>query len=944
MNADGSLIYNLPTNEVGEFLLTVKEASGQKLVLAQIPFSIVGNDDLRPALLSSKQLPKAKLHIKTDKNNYKGGETAEIMLTSPYAGVALITLERDFVAKHIFVKVPMGHSMHKLEIPQDFIGRGYIQVIMGRDPKSDNIFLQAQSVAMASISVSTDKRSIPLKIITVQKVKPGEILTFNVQNTEKKPTKAIVYAVDEGVLQLSIYKTPDPLNYLLLDRALEVQTAQLFDSIMVGSEKIMKRLSAFGGGASNKDAFAAMLGTFQNPFKRNQEAPFTWWSGVVEIPAEGLDFQVPIPDYYNGSIRIMAIAQTEEGLGSTSNNAIAIGDQVLSPQMPSMAALGDSFTGALAITNTTSEEQELSLTMEIASESQTKDITFTGLPQSIILKAKEEKVLPFNVIIGQEPGKASLNFRTKDANGNTFERQAHLSIRPASIKKYTHKNLTLNQSSNINLDRTLLPFDAETSLTLSQIPIPLLKSGLDYLQNYPYTCVEQIISKAFPLAVLQNTPLKDELLGDRSYLNQENLEKALKNAHNTLLSAYSSYNGISLWADRFAPDLFLTAYAADYLLTLKEANLPIPPGFIPQLFNTLERQINKSPNSMESLRAYAYAAWVLARAGYVVSEQLELCELYISKNNIKESDVANTLMAGAYRAIFMEKEALNHLHKVKNDAPKNWTSTSNMFDLLAQYGLHAVVMAKHFPSEFQKAIPFLQDAFTEGLNSTHATLGASFSTLGLLEILKSSAKQEQNMQDLEVACTNYSGDNQDAFANSFSNLYTLEAPNCTSFNIKLPRGQKVFAQIQEYGYDAKLPTTNHSKGINLKKTYTNISKESPLENNIEQGDVLRVDLDISLQEKAELPIVLLDLLPGGFELVLNHENDTNSAYNLSLSREEDRVIAYIDANKENRRITYHLRAISKGDFALPAAQAEGLFDRNLNANTTSSRINVVEAE
>ncbi len=944
VNQDGSLIYNLPTQEVGEFLLTVKEAKDNGLVLARVPFSIVGNDDLRPALLSAQELPSAKLHIKTDKKSYQGGDVAKVMLTAPYAGVALLSLERDKVSSYKWIKIPMGNSLHELNIPKDFVGRGYIQVLMGRDPKSDEIFLQSQGFAMSSIIVNAENRKIPLKIDVPDEVQPGKPLNFKLENTAGKATKAIVYAVDEGILQLSTYSTPKPLDYLLFDRALEVATAQLFDRIMPSSEKIMKRLSAFGGDYFAKDAFSALLGTFQNPFKRGLEAPLTWWSGVIDIPVGGIELQIPIPSYYNGNVRIMAIAQTDHEVGSLAENVIVQAEQVLTPQLPSTVSLGDNFEAALAIANTTDTPIKLALELNLDEQSQTKDLSFTNFPKSISLEAKEEKVIAFQINIGNMPGSATINFRAKDENNQLTERKAYLSVRPATLPSHTQKSLTLNQSMAINLNRQMLPYNAQTSITLSPIPMPLLNSSLNYLQNYPYNCVEQIVSKAFALAALKNTSLYQEVLAGIPSINEESLEKNMDRAYSAIISAYSSYSGVSMWTDRSAPDIFLTAYVADYLLTLKDANLPVPPSLMPQLFDTLERRINQSPNSIESLRAYAYASWVLARAGYVVSQQLEMCASYLERYEIENSDVSHSLMAGAYKAIFMEEEAQKYLAKVKGDAPKSWENSSDMFDLLAQYGLHATVLAKHFPQEFTKAIPFLQEAFINGFNKPHATLGASMSALGLMEIIKSYANQNKNMEDVEVNCTNYAevaNNNEESFAESYSNFFQLDAPNCTRFDVKIPKGQKLFAQIQEYGYNEKMPNQVLAKGIALNRSYTNISTDLPFDGTVEQGDVLRVDIEIGLMSNSELPIVLIDLLPGGFELVLNHEDDSQPQWDLSLYREEDRVIAYVDASKKKKNITYHIRAINKGNFALPAVYAEGLFDRNLQSHGVGGQVKVV---
>ncbi len=941
MTAEGTLLWDVPTKEVGDFVLTVKmpaaTAGAKETVLAHVPFSIVGNDDLRPALKSLQSLPKAHLHIKTDKNNYSGGEMAKIMLTAPYDGVALISLERDTVVSHKWVKVNVGNSMHELEIPDNFSGRGYIQVLMGRAPESNSIFLQPQSVALAAITVNTARHLQELEITAPEKALPGKTLSWKIKNTQGKPTKAVLFAVDEGILQLSRYKTPNPLNYLLLDRALEVNTSQLFDRLMAGDKKIMQRVSAYGGDGGEND-FAAMLGTFQNPFKRKNEPPMTWWSGVVDIPAEGLDLEIPIPDYFNGSLRLMAVVNNTETVGNGQARVIIQDTQVLTPQVPVMASLGDSFQGGFAIANTTDAPITLKLNLALDQASAAKGMNFSDFPESVSLAAKEEKLIPFTAKTGKEPGEAILVFTTDDGAGTVKTRKTSMSIRPEVLPRFTQQTLIINQSTDLFSKRTLLPYDAKTSIALSPMPLPLLQSALSYLEYYPYNCVEQTLSKAYPLASLVNSPLGQELSKSLPFLNTKNIEKTFKRTQGALLTAFDSYYGMSLWEDRSEHNLFLTAYAADYVLALRDAQLPLPPGLMPQLFNTLERNINESPNTVEELRTLAYATWVLARAGYVVSKQLELFEAFIKENELDKSDIYHSLMAGSYASLYMEKEANRHLRMVIGKQAQSWEDDDGgMFDVLAQYGLHAQVLARHFPEEFQQSIAFLQASFLEGTNKPHATLGASMAARGLMEIIKNGTKS--SMDGVQLLCNNYSDGAKPStgpIAQMFDNLHMLNAPACSSFGVRLAKEQKLYAQIQEYGYDTKAPTKALEQGILVRRSYTK-SDGTALGASIVQGEVLRVDLEVSLSDKNGAPVVVVDLLPGGFELVLDHDDDTGPSSELSLRRDEDRIIAFLNAGTGAYTITYHIRAISQGDFAMPLAQAEGLFDRNLQGHTAGGK-------
>lgn len=123
-----------------------------------------------------------------------------------------------------------------------------------------------------------------LRLKAPEQVLPGSALSVSL--SARHPGKALIFAVDEGVLQLTAFATPDPLRYLLNDRALEVETRQMFDLLMPDHGQL--RIPAFGGD------MALSGGRFHNPFKRKAEPPLSWWSGIVEVGAE-TSVTIPVP-------------------------------------------------------------------------------------------------------------------------------------------------------------------------------------------------------------------------------------------------------------------------------------------------------------------------------------------------------------------------------------------------------------------------------------------------------------------------------------------------------------------------------------------------------------------------------------------------------------------------------------------------------------------------
>lgn len=194
--------FELPTQQIGDFSLSVLDKDNT--VLNQLKFSIVG----------ASQQPMAKnaeLSIKLNKTEYQSNDNIEIQITAPYTGSGLITIERDKVYAAQWFKTDTTNSVQTIHIPADFQGDGYINVAFIRDWSSPEIFISPLSYSVVPFTVNHDNHDIKIDLKTAKVSRPGEPFTINYQTD--KPGKIIVFAVDEGILQVARYETPDPLSF-----------------------------------------------------------------------------------------------------------------------------------------------------------------------------------------------------------------------------------------------------------------------------------------------------------------------------------------------------------------------------------------------------------------------------------------------------------------------------------------------------------------------------------------------------------------------------------------------------------------------------------------------------------------------------------------------------------------------------------------------------------
>ncbi|MCQ2444890.1 MAG: MG2 domain-containing protein, partial [Mailhella sp.] len=486
--ADGGPNWTIPTDLPGDFILKISDASGE--VLATAPFTVVGE-----RLRGSAETTDAGIRLHLAKTEYRAGETVEMSMTVPYDGAGLITIERDGVYAHRWFSAKAGDTVQSIAIPASFEGRGYVNVAFARAAGSRDIYLTPFACAAAPFNVGTEGRDLGLRIEAPAKSLPGEPL--KVRLTSRSAGKARVFAVDEGVLPPTRFALPDPLRHLLKDRALDVTTLQAFDLVMPDHGIMKSRIPGFGGGDAL--AAAAMAG-MQNPFKRRGEPPVAWWSGIVDVSADGTELAIPLPDWCGTTSRIMAVGSSPSLAGSARAQTVVRGNIVITPQMPLAAAPGDVFEAAVAV----SAPEDASGAVRVSMKAD-EALSIEGPAEfEIPAGTTKETIRTFRVRVNEKPGDAGILFTAVDAGGRTVERRGSMSVRPASAKA---SGLTAGIATGplaVSTPRDLIPYGAQTTLSVSTLPVPAVRGLAAFLDGWSYGCTEQLISKAFPYALLRS--------------------------------------------------------------------------------------------------------------------------------------------------------------------------------------------------------------------------------------------------------------------------------------------------------------------------------------------------------------------------------------------------------------------------------------------------------
>ena len=334
--ASGGSNFALPAQEPGDFILILRDSTGTEL--NRLAYSVDGEANVSRSLERN-----AELQVQLDKPGYAGGDAIQVSIRAPYVGSGLITIEREKVFQYQWFHTTTTSTVQKVVLQKTFEGNGYVSVQFLRDPSSDELFMSPLSYGVAPFAANLAARTQQVRLTAPREVKPGATLNIHVAPAEA--SRVVVFAVDEGILQVARYKNPDPLGYFFQKKMLQVDTTQILDLILPEFKRFMA-LAAPGGDSDG--GFSRHL----NPFNKKHKPPAAWWSGLIDVGPGGRELHYTVPDYFNGKLRIIAIAVSPKRVGVAESPTEVKGDFILTPNVPAMGPPAMSLRSALVSSTT----------------------------------------------------------------------------------------------------------------------------------------------------------------------------------------------------------------------------------------------------------------------------------------------------------------------------------------------------------------------------------------------------------------------------------------------------------------------------------------------------------------------------------------------------------------------------------------------------------------
>ena len=918
---------NLPLESAapGYFAYVVTDSAGQRL--ARLEYHVAGDANLTRTLEKD-----AQLQIALSRNDYAAGDDIQMQIQAPYTGSGLITIERDKVYAWHWFHTTTTSSTQKIKLPAGIEGNAYVHVAFIRDPGSDEIYTSPLSYGVQPFSVNLDARRNPIHLEVPDQVKPGD--TLRIGYSTEKPARIVVFAVDEGILQVAAYHTPNPLMHFFQKRSLEVSTTQILDLIM--PEIRRSDLDAAPGGDQG-----SALGRHLNPFQRKGDKPVVYWSSILDSDATAHELQYTVPEYFNGTLKVMAVAVANDSIGVTENRTVVRGDFVLSPNAPTTVTPGDEFDVSVGVANNLAGSgPKAQLVVKLKTD---PALQVMGEPaETLTIAESHEDAAHFHVKTLDQLGAASLEFTVTRGTASAH-RHIDLSVRPATPYMTTLVAGTLKHTSkDVPIDRNLYPEYRTLEASTSLVPLSLAHGLVSYLANYPYACTEQIVSQAMPALLLAQRP-EFGYVKAQPGADLEGLVNELRVRQNDR-GAYRLWPGGNLVVE------FVSLYAQHFLIEAAARGQSVPGSLIENGNAYLREIASRDGDNLAEERDSAYAIYLLVRQGQVMSTQAmalrkRLTERYKGQ---WEQDMAAAWLGAAYKLMHQDRDAEKAIAVIRFGELQRDRLPYD--DPMTRDGFLLYVLSKHFPERLPSMPAMAMETLATQISAnTYNSLSAGTTLLGLTAYVEAThadtapqlaireVLRDKSVRSLELPATLMP---KVPFTDTAQALRFTSGTDLNAFYL-----------VNQSGFDRTPPKVAIVKGLEILREYTDDSGHPMTE--VKMGSEVAVHLKLrAVGTQASIAqVAAVDLLPGGFELVIPAGNDStcffcsagSTAPNINYADpREDRVVFYGTLTSDVQEVIYRIKATNIGTYTIPPAYAEAMYDRNRVARSVAGTIKVVK--
>jgi alpha-2-macroglobulin len=923
VNGKAVFVFQAGYNNWGRYLIKVTDkTSGHaagKVVYVDWPgyFRMPGGEKQAAAMLT----------MTTDKNLYKVGEKVRLTLPTSPDGRALVTIETGSgVLKSFWVPTTKGTTDISFVATEAMSPNCYAYVTLIQPHAQTKNDLPIRLYGVIAVPVENPGTHLKPVISMHNELEPGKEVTISVNEATGKPMTYTLAMVDEGLLDLTRFKTPDLWSVFYAREALGVKTWDLFDQVMGAFSGELPRILSIGG---DRDALN------KGSLKANRFKPMVKFLGPFELKKGQSKAHSFIMPEYIGSVRVMVVAGQNAAYGSAEKTVAVKKPLMVMGTLPRVVGPGE--TVKLPVTVFAMDKSIKNVRVEVIvnelfsiTGENTRQITFSGTGDQLVA---------FDLAVKQAVGIGKVRIIASCGNLKS-EHTIEIGVRNpnSAVTDVLEKIIQPGGTWSTEFRAPGIPGTNTGTLEISSIPPLNLEKRLYFLIHYPYGCIEQTVSSAFPQLYLAG-------LLDLSAGAQKETEQNIRAAIQRLKSFQVSNGGLAYWPGSPYADDWGTSYAGHFLLEAAQKGYSLPVNFL-AAWKEFQRQkavswsYNTTHYNNDLMQAYRLYTLALAKA-----PELGAMNKLLEKQDL--SVAARWQLAAAYQLAGKREVALrlvnalpmsvNPYHELCNTFGSGLRDKAMIVDALCLLDMKT------------RAAPLVKEISTSLCNdewySTQATSFAlqaiarftgNFSGSGIKASLRLNAGASEELESAKPVLTR-----KIDFLPGRKGV--MQVAN---------RGKTIlFSRLILTGIPAQGDSTSSANSLKVSMVFKSMAGDVIKPHLLAQGTNFVAEVSVTNPGLRGVyqQLALSQVFPSGWEVInarssdLAQANTTASAFAYQDVR-DDRVNTFFDLDPgKTKTFRVMLMATYLGRFYLPATVCEAMYDNTISARVPGCWVEVAAA-
>ena len=879
------------------------------------------------------------LAFSLDKDSYEIGETATAIIPAAAGGRALVSLENgSTVLQQQWLEVSdQGDTKLTFKITPEMAPNVYLHISLLQPHAQTVNDLPIRMYGIAPVFVTNRQTILQPQIKMPEVLRPETDFNVTVSEKSGKPMTYTLAIVDDGLLDLTNFKTPDPWNEFYAREALGIRTWDMYDDVLGASGGRYSSLFSTGGDASLKPADA----------KANRFKPVVKFIGPFYLAKGKQQTHTLKLPMYVGSVRAMVVAGQDSAYGNAEKTAFVRTPLMLLSTLPRVLSTQEEITVPVNVFAMENQVKNVTVSLEASGAG----VQITGnRQQSLTFDQPGDQLAYFTLKTGSKTGKATIHL-TASGNGQQTKETIEIEVRNPNPVVTLRNSQWIEAGQEAELSYTLAGSSSannQVQLEVSRIPSVDISRRFDFLYNYQHHCTEQLTSKALPLLFVSQFKAVDE----------QEVEKIKTNVQEAIRQIYARQlpnGGFVYWPGNAVADEWITSYTGMFLTLAQEKGYAVHPNVLNKWkrFQRAAAQNWRMPQEASNWQIWqselqqAFRLYTLALAG---------APEYGAMNRMKEqpglSIQAKWRLAAAYALTGKMKPAGELVYNAETTVIP-YSSMNLIYgssDRDEAMILETLILMKRDRDALQQAKKVSQNLAQENWFSTQST---AFALMAMGRL----AEQLSGTLDFTWS---WNGKQQPAVKSAKAVFEKEIATSPKSGTVSVKNQGKGALSVDLITRTQLLNDTLPAiaDNIRLDVKYTDMAGSPISVEDIRQGTDFMSAVTLSnISGTSDYSnLALTHIIPSGWEIYNERmivpevsSSSTNEAnvpessagkYTYKDIR-DDRVLTYFDLRRgESKTFTVRLQATYAGNFILPAIQCEAMYDAVVQARTKAGRTTV----